>query len=196
MLSEELPILSQEQKQTTKLPKWYPLTYIGERIRRYQKLEDFDPLPPMIHQKIREFLRTETPCSNCVKPLCSCSGANRSQIVFLPGEREWSERELKLKYRGDDPNQFTLAGDCLALHPKTKGCNAGLLKPFDCISFPLQPVVLHNNLVPMFAKSCSIHPADLDPLWVMERWEAWKYIYSIIPQWVEIYGKISVTHET
>lgn len=157
----------------------------------YRELEDFEALPKSIHERIRSYLRTETPCSSCVNPLCSCSGGSRSEIIFLPGEREWSEQYVT-KYRGSDPNRFPLCGDCTQLD--TFKCTAGFYKPFDCISFPLQPVVVNGNLVPMFSKSCRIHPADLNPGWVSERWEAWKYIFNIIPEWVELYGRIPSGH--
>lgn len=154
----------------------------------YRELEDFEALPKSIHERIRSFLSTEIKCSSCTNPLCSCSGRSKSEIIFLPGEREWSENYVG-KYRGDDPTRFPLCGDCTLLDTNYR-CTGGIYKPFDCLSHPLQPVVYDGKLVPMFSKSCSVHPADLSPRWISERWEAWQFIFVLIPKWLELYSQV------
>ena len=158
-------------------------------------IADFDPMPPEFHYRLRSLLTREVPCgTKCTLNMCSCSGGSRGEIILLPGEREWSENVTQLKFRGDDPNRFPLAGDCHYL--KGHWCQGGVFKPWDCISFPLQPKVIDGDLVPFFSKNCSIHPGDFDPVWIAERWKGWQIIHATIPRWVELYSEIPPYEET
>ena len=138
------------------------------------------------HYDIRRFLHHRLPCHNCKEPLCSCAGAYKTKSLFLPGERDWIETATGTKFANADEEGFVYCGDCVFL--KEKKCQAGFYRPWDDISFPLQPLYLHGHLVPSFAKNCTIHPYDLEPGWILERWLGWKLIEAIIPDWLEWYS--------
>ena len=175
-MQDSLPILD-----------WTRANYQKES-RKFVTFDDFDPLPPMIHEKIRSFIKTEVPCSDCKSPQCSCSGAHRAEVCFLPGERSWIETHLGRQFHGSNPNSFPVSGDCTQLSGYS--CTAGYYKPVDCISFPFQPVVVAGELVPTFAKNCTFHPFDLSPVWILERWKMWQFIFQIIPEWVTLYAEV------
>lgn len=147
---------------------------------------------PQFHVDLRAFIKTPLPCWDCKEPKCACSGITykRANVVFLPGERKWIEDQKMIVtnrlFKGDDPNQFPVSGDCNFLAGGK--CSLGLTKPFDCLSFPFQPRLYNGKLIPGFAENCSFSPHKLPDSWVAELWEAWQFIErNTDPRWLEDY---------
>ena len=154
--------------------------------------KQFPELPPSFHSTLRKHLTTNVKCSECKKPQCSCSGFHRAEVVFLPGERAWIETRVAMlgretRFRGQSNDTFPVCGDCTFLD-ENKACSLGVIKPWDCLSFPFQPQLVQGKLIPSFAENCYFSPAKLDPLWIKQIWEGWQYIETMVSkEWLAYY---------
>lgn len=151
----------------------------------------FKPLPNSFHSTLRRHLTVPFRCVDCKLPRCSCSGAQRARVIFLPGEREWIERNdlQRRKFKGDSTTEFPVCGDCTFL--ENYKCTLSVAKPFDCASFPISPILKNGKLELAFAKNCYFTPDQVDPTWVREIWEGWQYIELMVdPKWLEYYCEV------
>lgn len=158
-------------------------------------MQAFEILPPEFHELLREGITTSLDCASCVEPLCSCSGAHSTASVLLPGEKEWFEaKHYELYYPTETKSGllFEVCGDCTLLAGKV--CQGHRDKSWDCLSFPLQPMLVGSQPVPFFAKNCTIHPGDLDPLWIHERWQGWLLIARRAPEWFKWYTEQPIAY--
>lgn len=154
-----------------------------------QVTELFKPLSDDFFVFLKGALTTPFLCSTCVNPLCSCSGAESADLVFLPGERSWMERN-NMKFTKGDRVVMPVCGDCALLYPDYS-CSAKFGKPWDCTSFPLQPKLVDGILIPKFAKNCTVHPADVPDQWLKEVWKGWLAIERAVdPHWLQYYSEI------
>lgn len=178
----------------------------------------YQPLSDSFFRRLKGVLKTPFPCATCTTPLCSCSGRKRAEAMFLPGERNFIEftvgaltnegavgAAFQRKFKGDSELKWPVCGDCNFLADPAKGdysCSLKALKPWDCESFPLQPLwqpgEKHINLtgfremhfydpvrsaiklgrmVFAWAPNCTVQPyTAAPPGWLDQRIEGWKLI--------------------